>query len=58
MMVVTWPCLMDIKGPYDLARWVRERWGLSPRSKRLPKIGRGFGPGGRRPRWPRVLLRK
>ena len=30
-----------------MARLARDVWGLSPRSKRFPITGKGFGPGGR-----------
>ncbi|CAN0908675.1 hypothetical protein LINGRAHAP2_LOCUS25402 [Linum grandiflorum] len=45
-IVVTWPSLRLIKGPWILASWVRDWWGLSPRLWRLPMIGSREGPGG------------
>ena len=45
-IVVTWPSFSLIIGPWTLARLARDMWGLSPRSKRFPITGKGFGPGG------------
>lgn len=45
-MVVTLPSLSDITGPYFLDSLARERCGLDPKSKMLPMIGNGYGPGG------------
>lgn len=44
--VVIWPSFRLMIGPWDLARLVRDLWGLSPRARRLPMSGSGFGPGG------------
>lgn len=45
-MVVVLPSFKDITGPYVLERDVSVLWGLLPKSRRFPMIGRGRGPGG------------
>lgn len=45
MTVGTWPSLMDMMGPYILAKFCRFRCGRADSMWRLPMIGSGHGPG-------------
>ena len=45
-IVLTWPSLRVISGPYVLANSASDSLGLLPSFNRLPITGSGTGPGG------------